>query len=222
MALDAAKGEMLVAFLLPPHDAAAAADAAASIWRAAYADGVRPGAAVGIGLFPCLSGYGGAKVRVNLGLDAARPLRLAAPTSEFRPAREAWVASPAAKVPAAARARAVSRMCLSGAWDVWVVTRICVWWSWWWKGVQGDDSADTAGLLKRLVEPPPPPPLPRPTHIRVTSHLSHFTLESVRTRVTAALAQRRENRLPNALTETRLGVELAGAGCGGGAAAGGV
>ena len=88
MALDTAKGEMLVAFLLPPDAAAAAADddAAASIWRAAYVDGVCPGAAVGIGLFPCLSGHGGAKVRDNAGLDAARPLRLAPPTSEFRPA----------------------------------------------------------------------------------------------------------------------------------------
>ena len=89
VALDAAKGEMLVASIAPPPAAAAAA---APIWQAAFADGVRPGAAVGDSFFPCLSGRSGAKVRVNLGLDATRPLRLAPLTREFRPAGQACAA----------------------------------------------------------------------------------------------------------------------------------
>ena len=104
MALDAAKGEMLAASLPPdaPPDAA-------PIWKAAYADGVRPGAAVGGGLFPCLSGCDGAKVRVNAGLDAARPLRLAPPTSEFRPAgRRAGAAAEVSAAGAAAEVRAAA------------------------------------------------------------------------------------------------------------------
>ena len=118
MALDAAKGEMLVASL--PPDAPPAA--AAPVWKAAYADGVRPGAAVGGGLFPCLSGIGsgnGVKVRVNAGLDAARPLRLPPPTREFRPAGQAWAASAAAEVRAATSPLGLACACAGGVSDGW-------------------------------------------------------------------------------------------------------
>ena len=103
VALDAAKGEML-AFLAPIADSATAAAAygTSPIWKSVYANGVQPGAAVGGGLFPCLSGGDGAKVRVNAGLDAARPLRLPPPTREFRPAGQAWAARAAAEVRCAA------------------------------------------------------------------------------------------------------------------------
>ena len=44
-------------------------------WTTAYASGLRPDREVGAALFPAFSGLGGARLRVNLGLDRARPLR---------------------------------------------------------------------------------------------------------------------------------------------------
>ncbi len=78
MALDADTGAMLVAVAAHPPATAAAA------WRPAFQSGVRPGPAVGGALFPCVSGCDGAAVRVNVGLDASRPLALAAPSAEYR------------------------------------------------------------------------------------------------------------------------------------------
>ena len=109
-------------------------------------------------------------------------------------------------------------MCVCGAWDVWAVTRIwcvcvgclgCV------GGdsdvylvviLQRDDSADAADLLKRLVQTSPPPPYTQPSQFKCESlHPSRFTSESLRPRVTAALARHRKNRLPRAHTETQIG-----------------
>ena len=44
-------------------------------WTTAYDSGLRPDREVGAALFPAVSGSGGARLRVNLGLDRARPLR---------------------------------------------------------------------------------------------------------------------------------------------------
>ena len=44
-------------------------------WSTAYDSGLRPDREVGAALFPAFSGLGGARLRVNLGLDRARPLR---------------------------------------------------------------------------------------------------------------------------------------------------
>ena len=65
------------------------APAAAAAWRVAFASGVQPRSAVGGALFPCLSGCEGAAVRVNVGLDPSRPLSVAPPSPEYRPAGHA-------------------------------------------------------------------------------------------------------------------------------------
>jgi hypothetical protein len=91
VALDLDAGAMRVAVLHPakPADDAAPAAAAAPAaveWKVAFASGVRPGEAVGSGLFPAISGSNGAKVEYNLGDDlAARPLRLLPPSSDYTP-----------------------------------------------------------------------------------------------------------------------------------------
>ena len=85
VALDADTGAMLVTVAADP----AADPAATAAWRPAFESGVRPGAAVGGALFPCVSGEDGAAVRVNAGLDAARPLAVAPPSAEYRPAGHA-------------------------------------------------------------------------------------------------------------------------------------
>ena len=73
-------------------------------------------------------------------------------------------------------------------------------------GLQGDDSADTAGLLKRLVQTIPPSPCTQPSQFTSESmHPSRFTSESLRPRVTAVLARHSKNRLPCAPTEMRMG-----------------
>ncbi len=54
-------------------------------WATCFPAGLRPGAAVGGALLPAVSCTGGARVRCNLGIDAARPLRHAAPSGEYRP-----------------------------------------------------------------------------------------------------------------------------------------
>ena len=189
MALDAAKGEMLAASLPPDADAAANT----TIWKAAYADGVRPGAAVGGGLFPCLSGYGGAKVRVNLGLDAARPLRLAPPTSEFRPAGQARAAGAAAEVSAAAPplAREVSRVCVWDAWDVWAVTRICVYWLRWWccrVTTRRTRRACSSGWCRQYT--------PLPLHTTESIHIRVTSSKSLHIRVTSSPSHRRLGAAP--------------------------
>ena len=74
-------------------------------------------------------------------------------------------------------------------------------------GLQGDDSGDTAGLLKRLVQTSPPLPLhtTESIHIRVTSS------ESLHIRVTSSPSHRRLGAAPPQPpamrpTETRMGV----------------
>ena len=73
--------------------------------------------------------------------------------------------------------------------------------------LQGDDSADTAGQLKRLVQTSPPSsPYTQPSQFTSESlHPSRFTSESLRPRVTAVLARHSKNRLPCAPTEMRMG-----------------
>ena len=53
-------------------------------WAVAFQAGCAPGAAVGAGLFPALSGSDGARVRCNWGADESRPMRHAPPASEYR------------------------------------------------------------------------------------------------------------------------------------------
>ncbi len=52
-------------------------------WAVAFL-GCAPGAAVGAGLFPALSGKNGARVRCNWGADESRPMQHAPPASEYR------------------------------------------------------------------------------------------------------------------------------------------
>ena len=99
VAVDLDAGTMLAAALpaLPPpsqptdgSDAAGAATAApaaaaASEWKVAFASGVRPGEAVGSGLYPAVSGSRGAEVKYNLGHDVVnRPMRHSAPAGGYR------------------------------------------------------------------------------------------------------------------------------------------
>ena len=50
----------------------------------AFPAGPRPGGVVGGGLHPFLTGADGLRVRCNWGADAARPLKHAAPSGEYR------------------------------------------------------------------------------------------------------------------------------------------
>ena len=53
------------------------------VWQLACESGVQPSAAVGAALFPCISGSGGAKLRINVGLDTSRQMKFGPPTPEF-------------------------------------------------------------------------------------------------------------------------------------------
>ncbi len=53
-------------------------------WAAAFPDGCAPSAGAGPALFPAISGEDGMCVRCNWGADAARPLKHAAPSGEYR------------------------------------------------------------------------------------------------------------------------------------------
>ncbi len=52
-------------------------------WTVAFADGCAPGAAVGAGLFPAISGQRGARVRCNWGADTGRPMKHCPPSGEY-------------------------------------------------------------------------------------------------------------------------------------------
>ena len=54
-------------------------------WRPAYQTGVATGATVGSGLFPAISGYGGARVMCNFGCDPSRPMLLRPPSEDYIP-----------------------------------------------------------------------------------------------------------------------------------------
>ena len=69
---------MCVRHAAPPGDAAVAE------WKVAFASGVRPGEAVGSGLYPAVSGRD-AEVKYNLGHDVVnRPMRHSAPAGGYR------------------------------------------------------------------------------------------------------------------------------------------
>ena len=50
-------------------------------WTVAFQAGCAAGPAVGAGLYPAVSGQGGARVRCNWGADAGRPMRHGPPAS---------------------------------------------------------------------------------------------------------------------------------------------
>jgi hypothetical protein len=93
--LDAGAMRVAVADIPPPpqpeggqaaEPPSAAAAPVAADWKVAFAGGVRPGEAVGSGLFPAVSGCEGVQIRYNLGDDlAARPLRLLPPSGDYTP-----------------------------------------------------------------------------------------------------------------------------------------
>ena len=75
LAADLEAGSLRVAF--------AAGGDSSPAWREAFASGLRPSAKVGGGLFPAVSGYGGARIRCNFGGDPQRPLRLPPPSRDY-------------------------------------------------------------------------------------------------------------------------------------------
>ena len=75
LAADLEAGSLRVAF--------AAGGDSSPAWREAFASGLRPSAKVGGGLFPAVSGMGGARIRCNFGGDPQRPLRLPPPSPDY-------------------------------------------------------------------------------------------------------------------------------------------
>ncbi len=53
-------------------------------WDVAFQDGCSPGSSVGAALFPALSGRTGARLRLNWGADARRPMRHSPPSGDYR------------------------------------------------------------------------------------------------------------------------------------------
>ena len=80
---------------------------AGGAWTPCFPSGLRPGPAVGGALLPAVSCCEGARLRVNLGGVASRPLRYAPPSGEYRP----FAADADDQVPRCrARARALRRV----------------------------------------------------------------------------------------------------------------
>ena len=52
-------------------------------WRVVFASGLRPSSQVGCGLFPAISGCGGARIQCNFGGDPQKPLSLAPPSRDY-------------------------------------------------------------------------------------------------------------------------------------------